>query len=215
MKYTILLVFLPMQVLYLHERIRTEQQYTLTYIDKNNRNSITSFYQRHYSRGGKVPSDKKRMISFSGKGIDSLKGISQFSETPFINLNYNPIRNIDEIKHLKNLKKLWLSHTDIKSVSSLKNLEKLEELSINSTFVREIASLSANIRLLHIDNDIEDLDIFLQKRSDCRVFKTGDPESSDPAAKCKVFLDNDYIKSGKGCPKNTKAGVKKTDKTSS
>lgn len=199
--------------LYSQDRKRTdEQQYKLSYIDKTNRNSITNFYERCYSLGGKVPSDRKSMISFENKGINSLRGISQFFETPVLFLDKNPFEDIDEIKKLVNLKKLWLSHTDISSVSSLNNLDNLEELAIDGTNVKRIIKLPKNIKLLYVDNDVSDLKEFLKARKECKAFKFEDRNPINPEVKCRVFVSSDYKKLGKGCKNNKKIDCKKTAK---
>ncbi|MBK8396327.1 MAG: hypothetical protein IPL26_13985 [Leptospiraceae bacterium] len=154
------------------------------------------------------------MISFDNTGINSITGIYQFDETPLILLRRNPITNIDELKYLVNLEKLSLDFTDISSISSLEKLEKLEELVISNTTIKKISNVPLGINKLYVDDDIEDLDLFLQKRKDCKVFRARDrdPNSINPNIKCKVILDDEYKKLGKGCLNNKKIKCRKPAK---
>ncbi len=206
----IFLFIIPLCFVY-PQTLNELQQYKLKYVDKNNINNITNFYQRCYSKGGKVPSQKKNMISFDNTGINSITGIYQFDETPAIFLRRNPITNIDELKYLVNLEILWLDSTDISSISSLEKLEKLEELVITNTRIKKVSNLPLGVNKLYVDDDIEDLDLFLQKRKDCKVFRTRDrdPDSINPNIKCKVLLDDEYKKYGKGCLNNKKNNCRK------
>ena len=105
---------------------------------------------------------KKKYLLASNKNISSFKFLKLLINANWVNLDYNPIENLEGIDWLINLKYLSLRNTPIKEAFAICNIIDLEYLNLNFTKIENLYYLKNLKKLKYLylrGTNIDDIQI--------------------------------------------------------
>lgn len=135
---------------------QTEETVEITFNDTNLYNEIVSQFNDDItekddeSKTIKITSSKLGEINFinlSGKSIEDLSGIENFTEVTVLNLNSNKISNLQPLAQLTKLTKLHLYNNQISSLEVIEKLTNLNELCLTGNEIIDISALQSLVNL--------------------------------------------------------------------
>ncbi|HRG77395.1 MAG TPA: leucine-rich repeat domain-containing protein [Leptospiraceae bacterium] len=87
-----------------------------------------------------MPIDAEK-LDYHGQNITHIRGIKKFTNLKELFLFNNPIRDINEIRYLRNLIDLDIAGTKVNNIDQVKYLKNLKILDVSSTNIKDISPL--------------------------------------------------------------------------
>ncbi|MFU0823638.1 leucine-rich repeat domain-containing protein [Clostridium sp.] len=111
--------------------------------------------------------DLKKITSMdlNHNNIEDLEGIQYCVNLKKINLSYNKISNIDNLRNLKKLEEINLFNNNIEDISALSNLSKLKKIDLAKNRIKDVTPLGSLKNLQELDlysNHIENIEVLSQ-----------------------------------------------------
>lgn len=101
--------------------------------------------------------DSITSLDLNGKKLNSLSGISNFTNLKQLNISNNNIKNLDELKKLTNLEELVVSNNkNLSNIDGIKGLTKIKKLDMSNCYIKDkVAKISSlkELRELKLNNN--------------------------------------------------------------
>ncbi len=101
--------------------------------------------------------DSITSLDLNGKKLNSLSGISNFTNLKQLNISNNNIKNLDELKKLTNLEELIVSNNkNLSNIDGIKGLTKIKKLDMSNCYIKDkVAKISSlkELRELKLNNN--------------------------------------------------------------